>query len=127
MGCPCHIIHNTAQKGSKASCEGTHCDVDDFLINLYYYFNKSTKRKNDLAEFSSFCDVVYRKLIHHITVRWLSLQVAVDRALQQYEALYSYFCQRMKVHSDFKGFKPYSLTQLLKCISSFIAVCCTVL
>lgn len=94
LGCPCHIIHNTAQKGSKAFCESTHFDVDDFLVDLYYYFDKSTKRKFELAEFSSFCDVVYRKIIHHITVRWLSLQAAVDRALQQYEALRSYFLSK---------------------------------
>ena len=42
-------------------------------------------------DFSEFCDVTYRKIIHHISVRWLSLQAAVDRALQQYTALCSFF------------------------------------
>ena len=74
MGCPCHIIHNTAQKASQAFCsvsdgtcslisatlyiasnysykraQITGFDVDDFLVDLYFYFDKSTKRKAELA------------------------------------------------------------------------------
>ena len=40
--------------------------------------------------FIEFSDVTYRKIVHNISVRWLSLQAAVDRALQQYSALCSF-------------------------------------
>jgi len=84
-------------------------------VDLYYYFDKSTKRKSELAgiymlaivlkekfnlplhllsEFSDFCDVTYGKIVHHISVRWLSLQAAVDRALKQYPALCSMFLSK---------------------------------
>ena len=43
------------------------------------------------TDFADFCDVAYREIVHHISVRWLSLQKAVDRALLQYPALKSYF------------------------------------
>lgn len=80
-----------------------------------------------LSEFSDFCDITYRKIVHHISVRWLSLQTAVDRALRQYPALCSMFLSKgmhrpldralvvflllqyvslilqMKVYPDFKG------------------------
>lgn len=47
-----------------------------------------------LREFSDFCDVTYRKIVHHISVRWLSLQGAVDRTLKQYPALCSMFLSK---------------------------------
>lgn len=70
MGCPCHILHNAAQKANHSfrnvclykitiqECtiiiitiifKATGFDVDDFLVDLYYYFDKSTKRKAELA------------------------------------------------------------------------------
>ena len=32
MGCPCHIIHNTAHQGSKAFNSATHFEIEDFLL-----------------------------------------------------------------------------------------------
>ena len=62
------------------------------VIDIYYWFDKSTKRKALLAEFYSFCDVDYRKIVKHVnTGRWLSLERAVTRVLQQFPGLKSYF------------------------------------
>ena len=36
------------------------------MIDTYYYFDKSTKRKNSLADYSVFCDVEKRKLLKHV-------------------------------------------------------------
>ena len=65
-------------------------EVEDLLIDNFY-FDKSTKRKNGLAEFCSFCDSQYRQLIKHVNTRWLSLSTAVNRTLSQYAGLRSYF------------------------------------
>jgi len=46
------------------------------------------------ADFAAFCNVTYRKAIKHISVRWLSLQTAVERALLQHSALKSYFLSK---------------------------------
>ena len=93
MGCPCHIVHNTAGKAADAFEEvkfmfktalkdktpnvfgqyvfvakkQTHFfflqiskfSVDDLVIDIFYWFDKSTKRKADLVEFCSFCDINY--------------------------------------------------------------------
>ena len=69
----------------------TKFDVEDLLIDNFYYFDKSTKRKNELAEYCDFCDVEYRKILKHVNTRWLSLEQAVTRTLQQYAALKSHF------------------------------------
>ena len=45
-------------------------------------------------DFAEFCNVAYRKAIKHISVRWLSLQTAVERALLQYSALKYYFLSK---------------------------------
>ena len=58
MGCPCHIAHNTARKSIKAFCNHLleHFDVEKLLVDIYFDFDHSSKRKNLLAEFNSFCD-----------------------------------------------------------------------
>lgn len=61
------------------------------MIDLYYWFEKSTKRKASLSEYCSFCDINYRKIVKHVNTRWLSLERATTRVLQQYDALRSYF------------------------------------
>ena len=91
IGCPCHQIHNTAAKTADAFHEITQFDVEDMLIDIFYWFEKSIKRKNELVEFCTFCGVQYRDIIKHVSVRWLSLELAVQRVLRLYPALRSYF------------------------------------
>jgi len=90
-GCPCHIVHNTAMKGSEKFNVECGFDVEDLLVDLFYWFDKSTKRKVELEEFCSFCDQDYRKIVKHVNTRWLSLECAVTRTLRMYQALCSYF------------------------------------
>uniref|UniRef100_H2ZU74 DUF4371 domain-containing protein n=1 Tax=Latimeria chalumnae TaxID=7897 RepID=H2ZU74_LATCH len=80
-GCPCHIIHNTASYAVKE----TRFNVDDLLIDLFYYFDKSIKHH------LNFCDQEYKKVLKYGATRWLSREVCIDRALKQYPSLKSYF------------------------------------
>ena len=66
-------------------------EVEDLLIDNFFYFEKSTKRKNGLAEFCSFCDSQYRQLIKHVNTCWSSLSTAVNKKLSQCAGLRSYF------------------------------------
>ena len=43
-GCPCHIIHNTASKAAERFSEVSRLDVEDFLVDLFHWFDKSSKR-----------------------------------------------------------------------------------
>ena len=90
MGCPCYIIHNTAHKGSAGFTCNTKFDVEDFCIDIFYYFDRSTKRNNALQGYAEFCDQGYRDILKHINVRWLSLERAVERILLQYSSLRAY-------------------------------------
>ena len=65
MGCHCHIAHNTAGKSTKAFCNSLQnsFDVEELLVDIYFHFDYSSKRKNLFAEFCSFCDQSYAKII----------------------------------------------------------------
>ena len=102
MGCPCHMVHNTATTGAEAFEVETRFDVEDMLVDLYYWFDKSTKRKNQLSEFCDFCDVKYREVMKHVSTCWLSLELAVERALKLYSGLRSYFLSSDETQARFQ-------------------------
>jgi len=91
MGCPCHIAHNTANAAADALRNVTGFDVEELVVDMFYWFDKSTKRKSSLEEYCCFCDVQYRKVVKHVSTRWLSLETAVERVLKLYSGLRSYF------------------------------------
>jgi len=43
--CPCHIVHNVAQKAGESFMEVCGFDMEEFVIDLYYWFDKYTKQK----------------------------------------------------------------------------------
>ena len=57
-------------------------DIEKVVVDLYYWFNKSTKRKSLLEEYCCFCDVEYRQVVKYVSTHWLSLEAAVERALK---------------------------------------------
>ena len=91
MGCPCHLVHNIACHASECLQKATGLDVEDICIDTFYWFDKSSKRKGVLQEFCTFCDTHYREVVHYVSVRWLSLEHAVQRILLLYNSLQSYF------------------------------------
>ena len=87
MSFPCHIIYNCASHSSKAFVKAIKCDVGDMDVDVFFWFDYSTKRKNLLAEFCQFCDGVQKdNKVHE-----LNFETVVHRLLKQYEALKSYF------------------------------------
>ena len=101
-GCPCHILHKTAQKAGESFTECCGFDVEEFAIDLYYWFDKSTKRKNGLQSYCIFCNQEYRTIVKHVSTRWLSLEIAVQRSLKQLPSLTSYFKSECESQARFK-------------------------
>ena len=66
------------------------------MIDTYFLFQKSSKRKNELADYAEFCHIEYRKILKYVSVRWLSLEQTVDRTLKQYDSLRS---QKVYTHT----------------------------
>ena len=66
------------------------------VVDIFYWFDKTTKRKATLREYCDFCNQEYRQIVKHVNTRWLSLERAVSRVLQQYRSLKSYFVSEGK-------------------------------
>ena len=90
-GCPCHILHNASAKAAMAFLEVAGFDVEDHCVDLFYFFDKSSKRKSILKEYYQFCDTEYEEVIKFISTRWLCLELCINRELKKYEVLKSYF------------------------------------
>ena len=106
-GCPCHLIHIAAEKSAK----GLPVAVDELLIDVYYYLDKSTKRNKALSEFQELCGTGTRKILKHCSTRWLSLSACVNRLIEQWEPLAKYF--RSEVQS--------SVSSIMKSVSKRIS------
>ena len=100
-GCACHILHNAAQRaaGFTGAC---WFDVEELVVNLFYWFDKSTRRKNELQSYCTFCDQEYRAIIKHVSTCWLSLVLAIERSLKQFPSLKSYFLSENEPQDRFK-------------------------
>ena len=48
-GCPCHIVHNIASNGAQTFGGISNFDIEEFLVDLFHWFDKSSKRKVNVA------------------------------------------------------------------------------
>lgn len=87
IGCPAHIVHNSAQHGFDLMT----IDLESIIVKLYNYFSIYTIRTESLKSFCEFVDIQYKSLLKHSKTRWLSLYPAVKRVLEVYSALKAYF------------------------------------
>lgn len=67
-GCPLHLIHIAAKKAADVLPA-----VDDLLVDVYYFFNKSDKRKSEFRDVQDLCDLDQKRMIKHVCTRWLSI------------------------------------------------------
>ena len=61
MGCPCHLMHLTAQK----ACKMLSVQVDELLIDIFYYVDKSSKRHQAVRKFQNLCEIEVHKILKH--------------------------------------------------------------
>ena len=101
-GCPCHIVHNAAQKGADDFSTVSGFDAEEFVVDLFYWFDKSTKRKNLMKEYCQFCDHEYHAVVKHVSTCWLSLELAIERCLKLFPGFASYFRSEQDSQARFK-------------------------
>ena len=64
-GCPCHLAHMDASIAHDGFCKTMKINIEDFLLDLYYWFDKSSKRKGKLLEYFKFCNQDYLAVLKH--------------------------------------------------------------
>ncbi|KAF2887706.1 hypothetical protein ILUMI_18467, partial [Ignelater luminosus] len=87
IGCAAHIIHNTIQTAADL----LPTDVDSVINKIYSHFYIFTVRVESLKTFCEEAETDYHKLLSTSKTRWLSLTPAIERILQLYAPLKSYF------------------------------------
>ena len=80
----------------KSAVKALPLKVDDLLVDIYYHFRNSVNHIVSLKEFAEFCCVDFKSILKHCETQWLSLRLAINRTLDMWDPLLSYFTS----HSD---------------------------
>lgn len=94
--CNCQVLHNTAKHCLKL----LKYDVKTLVIKIFNEFSMSAKRVTELKDCFDFVQQDYHNVLSHISVRWLSLYVAVDRLILNWNAIKEYFLKKGKNNCD---------------------------
>ncbi|KAL8601691.1 hypothetical protein ACOMHN_033867 [Nucella lapillus] len=71
-------------------------DLEEILVDIYYFFQKSTLRQSNLRELQGLYDVEQRKMLKHGCTRWLSIARCIKRLLESWEPLKHLFYKELK-------------------------------
>ena len=89
--CNLHICHNAFAKGLEMFASS----ISDFVIDLHLWFKMSAARREDYELVQEEMGLVKHKFVKHVECRWLSLQPAVLRILEQLKGLKRYFLRNL--------------------------------
>ncbi|CAH0563113.1 unnamed protein product [Brassicogethes aeneus] len=92
VGCAAHILHNAIQTAADL----LSVDIENIAIKIYSYFYIYTVRVENLKEFCDSADMEYKKLLGYSKTRWLAMMPAIERILQLFSPLKSYFLTEEK-------------------------------
>ena len=81
--CSIHTIHNTFGKGLEKCGK----EIEQLCMDLHALFKYSAARHEDLREVQIEMDLDLTNFLQHTVVRWLSIEPAVKRILEQWEAV----------------------------------------
>ena len=93
-------------------------NLDQFVIVLHFFFERSATRRDDFNQMSSITDVAVKYLLRHCESCWLSIEKVLVRIIEQYENLKSYFLSELPKTTTFKGYQGVGNTARYKRISS---------
>ena len=78
-------------------------------IFTIYHIQNSVNRIVSLKEFAEFCCVDFKSILKHCETRWLSLRRAINRTLEMWDPLLSYFTSHVDVEKPCKVRTIFSL------------------
>ena len=99
--CSIHIANNAFLEGIK--CLKDNVNVDQFAIDLHFFFKLSSARREDYRGVSELTDVTTHYVIKHCQTCWLSLGKVLGRIIEQYENLNEYFLKTLPTLPGFIG------------------------
>ena len=85
--CNYHVVALIANN----ACKVLPKELEELTCDVWYYFHKSAKRIREFQQFQQFVETKPHKLLKACQSCWLSLEACVNRLVEQYDALLSYF------------------------------------
>ena len=98
INCVCHLLNLCVKNAMKT----LPLKVEDLLVDIYYHFHHSVKRVASLREYADFCSIRYKSILKHTETRWLSLSQSIQRTLEMWDPLCSYFTSHREVEKQGK-------------------------
>ena len=104
--------------------------VEDHCVDIFYWFDKTSKQKSILKDFYNFCDHDYHEAMKYISSYWLCAECCSNRKLKKHTGLRSYFLTESEKDKRFfrlnKAFSKnrqhsiwYSLQAILPTFTNF--------
>ena len=87
IGCAAHIVHNCLQH----AVDTLPVCVQSLVVKIYKFFHIYSVRVTELKNFCKFVEIKYQRILQHGNTRFLSLLPALQRILEMFEGLKSYF------------------------------------
>lgn len=95
-GCICHNLNLASSHAAKHIPK----TVDDLIRYINSFFCNSSTRRDDLTEFQKFFNSEEHAILKYAPTRWLSRQAAVDRIIEQWDPLTSFFTLSVNESKD---------------------------
>ena len=80
-----------------------YVNVDQFAIDLHFFFKLSAARREDYRGVSKLTDVTTHYVIKHCQTCWLSLDEVLGKIIEQYGNLKEYYFKTLPTLPGFKG------------------------
>ena len=87
VGCPAHILHNAAEKGS----DRLPVNIETTVMKISSHFKSQTSRTVSLKQFCEKLDTNYSTLPTHTPTRWTTLDSVLKRMIDLWEPLKAHF------------------------------------
>lgn len=87
VGCTAHILNNCIQNATDV----LPIDIEVIAVKIFKHFYIYTVRVEKLKSFADFVNCEYKKILSFSKTRFLNMMPAIERILQMYEPLKSYF------------------------------------
>lgn len=87
LGCPVHVIHNTAKIGLQRLSHDSHA----LVVSLHSYFNTHTLRVTNLTLICEENNMEFKPALKHSGTRWLGLKKCSQRIIEMFEPLKKFF------------------------------------
>lgn len=81
-----------------------NCSVEDHCVDIFYWFDKSSKQKLILKDYYNFCDYDYQEVMKYISSRWLCAEHCINQELKKHTGLRSYFLTESEKDKRFLRF-----------------------